>query len=34
MARDVVEEYKNEMEHYQAYKDYYNYGFYIARKDM
>jgi cyclopropane fatty-acyl-phospholipid synthase-like methyltransferase len=33
MAKDVIKEYKNEIEHYQTYKDYYSYGFYIARKD-
>lgn len=32
-ARKVVEEYKNEIAQYQKYKDYYSYGFYIARKN-
>ena len=32
-AKNVVKEYKNEIEHYQKYREYYSYGFYIARKD-
>lgn len=31
-AKAVVKEYKTEIEYYQKYKDYYSYGFYIARK--
>jgi SAM-dependent methyltransferase len=33
MAQNVVKEYKDEIDHYQTYKDYYSYGFYIARKN-
>lgn len=33
MAKEVVKEYKTEIEEYQKYKDYYSYGFYIARKN-
>lgn len=33
MAKAVVREYKTEIEDYQKYKDYYSYGFYIARKN-
>lgn len=33
MAKAVVKEYKTEIEDYQKYKDYYSYGFYIARKN-
>jgi precorrin-6B methylase 2 len=33
LARKVVKENKYEIELYQKYKDYYNYGFYIARKN-
>lgn len=33
MAKAVVKEYKTEIEYYQKYKDYYSYGFYIARKN-
>lgn len=32
MARNIVEEHKDEIRKYQKYKDYYSYGFYIARK--
>jgi len=32
MARNIVEEHKEEIRKYQKYKDYYNYGFYIAKK--
>jgi len=32
-ARKVVEEYKSEINLYLKYKDYYSYGFYIARKN-
>lgn len=32
-AKAVVKEYKDEIKHYMTYKDYYSYGFYIARKD-
>lgn len=31
-ARKIVKEYKNEIKHYRTYKEYYSYGFYIARK--
>jgi len=33
LAKKIVEENKAEMELYQKYKDYYSYGFYIARKN-
>jgi ubiquinone/menaquinone biosynthesis C-methylase UbiE len=33
LARKVVEDNKAEIDLYQKYKDYYNYGFYIARKN-
>ena len=33
MAKAVVKAYKTEIEDYQKYKDYYSYGFYIARKN-
>ncbi len=33
LAQKVFEENKAEMELYKKYKDYYNYGFYIARKN-
>ena len=33
MAKKVVSDHKEEIELYQSYKDYYSYGFYIARKD-
>jgi len=33
LARKVVKENKAEMELYQKYKDYYSYGFYIAKKN-
>jgi cyclopropane fatty-acyl-phospholipid synthase-like methyltransferase len=33
LARKVVEEYKSEINLYIKYKDYYSYGFYIARKN-
>lgn len=32
MARNVVEEHKEEIRKYKKYKDYYSYGFYIAKK--
>lgn len=32
-ARAVVKEYKTEIEDYQKYKNYYSYGFYVARKN-
>jgi ubiquinone/menaquinone biosynthesis C-methylase UbiE len=32
MARNMVEENKEEIRKYQKYKDYYSYGFYIAKK--
>jgi ubiquinone/menaquinone biosynthesis C-methylase UbiE len=32
MARNIVEEHKEEIRKYQKYKDYFSYGFYIARK--
>ena len=32
MARNIVEEHKEEIRKYQKYKDYYSYGFYIAKK--
>ncbi len=32
MARNIVEEQKEEIRKYQKYKDYYSYGFYIAKK--
>jgi len=32
-AKAVVKEYRTEIEDYQKYKDYYSYGFYIARKN-
>lgn len=32
MAKNVVNEYKKEIEQYRKYRDYYSYGFYIARK--
>ena len=33
LAKKVVKENKFEIELYQKYKDYYNYGFYVARKN-
>ena len=33
LARKVVEDNKSEIDLYQKYKDYYSYGFYIARKN-
>lgn len=33
LAKKVVEEHKNEIDLYQKYKDYYSYGFYVARKN-
>lgn len=33
MAKSIVNEYKREIDEYLKYKDYYSYGFYIARKD-
>jgi SAM-dependent methyltransferase len=33
LARKVLDDYKAEIELYQKYKDYYSYGFYIARKN-
>lgn len=33
MAKAVVNEHKTEIEQYRKYKDYYSYGFYIARKN-
>ncbi len=33
LARKVVEEYQAEIDLYQKFKDYYSYGFYIARKN-
>jgi cyclopropane fatty-acyl-phospholipid synthase-like methyltransferase len=33
LARKVVEEYKSEINLYLKYKDYYSYGFYIAKKN-
>ena len=33
LARKVVDEYKSEINLYLKYKDYYSYGFYIARKN-
>jgi hypothetical protein len=33
LARKVAGENKAEIELYQKYKDYYSYGFYIARKN-
>jgi cyclopropane fatty-acyl-phospholipid synthase-like methyltransferase len=33
MAKNIVDEYKREIDEYQKYKDYYSYGFYIARKN-
>ncbi|MFH5832635.1 class I SAM-dependent methyltransferase [Halalkalibaculum sp. DA384] len=33
IAEEIVKEYKSEIAHYQKYKDYFSYGFYIARKD-
>lgn len=33
LARKVVDDYKAEIELYQKFKDYYSYGFYIARKN-
>ncbi|MCK5678024.1 MAG: hypothetical protein KAH72_06075, partial [Flavobacteriaceae bacterium] len=32
LARNIVEEHKEEIRIYQKYKDYYSYGFYIAKK--
>jgi len=32
MARIMVEENKEEIRKYQKYKDYYSYGFYVAKK--
>ncbi len=32
-AKEVVQEYKSEIELYHKYKDYYSYGFYVARKN-
>jgi len=32
MARNIVEEHKEEIRKYQKYIDYYSYGFYIAKK--
>jgi len=32
MARNIVEEHKEEIRKYKKYKDYYSYGFYIAKK--
>jgi cyclopropane fatty-acyl-phospholipid synthase-like methyltransferase len=32
-AKAIVEEHRREMELYQSFKDYYSYGFYIARKN-
>jgi len=32
MARNIVEEQKEEIRKYKKYKDYYSYGFYIAKK--
>jgi len=32
MVRNIVEEHKEEIRKYQKYKDYYSYGFYIAKK--
>ena len=32
MARNIVEQHKGEIRIYQKYKDYYSYGFYIAKK--
>jgi SAM-dependent methyltransferase len=32
MAKNIVEECKEEIVKYQKYKDYYSYGFYIAKK--
>ena len=34
LARKVVKENKAEMQLYQKYKDYYSYGFYIAKKNQ
>lgn len=34
MARNVVEEYQEEISIYRRYMDYYSYGFYVARKKM
>ncbi|MDC1068202.1 class I SAM-dependent methyltransferase [Candidatus Kapabacteria bacterium] len=33
LARKVVEEHKSEIKLYQKFKDYYSYGFYLARKN-
>jgi cyclopropane fatty-acyl-phospholipid synthase-like methyltransferase len=33
LARKVVEEHKDEIDLYLKYKDYYSYGFYVARKN-
>ena len=33
LARKVVDDYKAEIDLYQKFKDYYSYGFYIARKN-
>ena len=33
LAKKVVDEYKAEIKMYQTYKDYYSYGFYIARRN-
>jgi len=32
MARNIIEEHKKEIRIYQKYKEYYSYGFYIAKK--
>ena len=32
MAKNIIEEQKEEIRIYQKYKDYYSYGFYIAKK--
>jgi hypothetical protein len=33
LARKVVEDYKAEIDLYQKFKEYYSYGFYMARKN-
>ena len=33
LAKKVVEEYKTEIDFYLRFKEYFNYGFYIAKKD-
>lgn len=33
LSKEVVSEHKKEIDLYQSYKDYYSYGFYIARKN-